>query len=131
MFRSIVLLNMFGKLTEKVIGKKLQFQALSKNMIHPCQLGGLKQWSITDTNIVLNHFIYAYWVKNCSTNILAFDIVQFFLSINHQMLSLILDKAGFDCKISCFFSNYLVGRKTKHFWNDFSSLFFNVNISIG
>ena len=43
MFRPIVLLNMLSKLIEKVIGKKLQFQALSKNMIHPCQLGGLKQ----------------------------------------------------------------------------------------
>jgi len=124
---------MLSKLIEKVIGKKLQFQALSKNMIHPCQLGGLKQWSITDTNtsIVLKHLIYADWVKNCSTNMLAFDIAQFFLSINHQMLSLIIDKAGFEFKISCFFSNYLVSKKTKYFWNDFSSLFFDVNISVG
>ena len=34
MFRPIVLLNMLGKLIEKVIGKRLQFQALSKNVIH-------------------------------------------------------------------------------------------------
>jgi len=43
MFRPIILLNMLSKLIEKVIGKRLQFQSLSKNMIHPCQLGGLKQ----------------------------------------------------------------------------------------
>jgi len=42
-FRPIVLLNMLGKLIEKVIGERLQFQALSKNMIYPCQLGDLKQ----------------------------------------------------------------------------------------
>jgi len=47
------------------------------------------------------------------------------------MLPLILDKAGFDPKISHFFSNYLVGRKTKYFWNNFSFLFFDVNIGIG
>ena len=46
------------------------------------------------------------------------------------MLLLILDKAGFDPKISHFFSNYLVGRKTKYLWNDFSS-FFDVNVGIG
>ena len=42
MFRPIILLNMLSKLIEKVIGERLQFQALSKNTIHPCQLGGLK-----------------------------------------------------------------------------------------
>ena len=41
-FRPIVLLNMLRKLIEKVIGKRLQFQLLSKNIIHSCQLGGLK-----------------------------------------------------------------------------------------
>jgi len=46
------------------------------------------------------------------------------------MLPLILDKAGFNPKISHFFSNYLVGRKTKYLWNDFSS-FFDVNVGIG
>jgi len=45
------------------------------------------------------------------------------------MLPLILDKAGFDPKISHFFSNYLVDRKTKYLWNDFS--FFGVNVGIG
>jgi len=44
---------------------------------------------------------------------------------------LILDKTGFDPKIFHFFSNYLVDRKTKYFWNDFSSPFFGVNIGVG
>ena len=57
-FRPIILLNTLGKLIEKVISKRLQFQALSKNVIHPCQLGGLKQWSTTDTSIALTHLIY-------------------------------------------------------------------------
>jgi len=29
-----------------------------------------------------------------------------------------------------FFSNYLVGRKTQYLWNNFSFLFFNVDVSI-
>ncbi len=36
MFRPIVLLNILGKLIEKVIRERLQLQALSKNVIHPC-----------------------------------------------------------------------------------------------
>jgi len=42
-----------------------------------------------------------------------------------------LDKAGFDSKISQFFQNYLVNRKTKYFWNNFSSSLFNVDIGVG
>ena len=30
-----------------------------------------------------------------------------------------------------FFKNYLVGRKTKYFWNDFVSLLFNINVGVG
>ena len=130
-FRPIVLLNMLGKLIEKVIGERLQFQALSKNMIYPCQLGDLKQQCTTDAGIVLMHLIFVSWIKNCSTSILSFDIVQFFLFINHQILLLILNKTGFDPKISHFFNNYLVNKKTKYFWNNFSSPFFDVNIGVG
>jgi len=52
-------LNILSKLIEKVIGKKLQFQAISKNIIHPCQLGGLKQCSTTDAGVALTYLIYA------------------------------------------------------------------------
>jgi len=61
---------------------------------------------------------------------LAFDIAQFFPSFNHHLLPLILDKVGFDPKVSIFFRNHLVGRKTKYLWNNFSSPFCNVDISV-
>jgi len=66
---------MLGKLIEKVIGERLQFQALSKNVIYLYQLGDLKQQSMTDTSIVLTHLIYMDWVKNYSTSTLAFVII--------------------------------------------------------
>jgi len=37
----------------------------------------------------------------------------------------------FDSRISLFFSDYLVSKKTQYFWKKFSSPFFNVNIGIG
>jgi len=61
---------------------------------------------------------------------LAFDIAQFFPSLNHQLLSLILDKAGLNQKVSAFFKNYLVSRKTKYLWNGFLSPFCNVDVSV-
>ena len=38
-------------------------------------------------------------------------------------------KAGFNFKVSNFFKNYLVGRKTKYLWNSISSPYCNVDIS--
>ena len=47
------------------------------------------------------------------------------------MLSLILRKAGFDSKVSYFFSDYLVSRKIQFLYNNFISLFFNVDVDVG
>jgi len=62
---------------------------------------------------------------------LTFDITQFFSSLNHQLLPFILDKASLNHKISMFFKNYLVGRKTKYLWNDFVFPSFNINVGVG
>jgi len=66
-----------------------------------------------------------------STSTLAFNIVQFFLSLNHCLLSLILDKVGFKLKVINFFSNYLVNRKTNYSWNNFFSHLFDINVGVG
>ena len=80
--------------------------------------------------ITLTHFIWLGWVKNISTSMLAFDISQFFSLLNHQLLPLIIDKVGLDCKVSTFFKNYLVRRKTKYLWNNFLSPFCSVNVGV-
>ena len=113
-----------------MIGERLQFFLISNNFIHSCQLGNLKYRSTSDIDVALTHFIRSEQVKNLITSILAFNIVQFFPLLNHQLLSLIMAKAGFDPKVFIFFKNYLVSRKTKYLWNSFSSSYYNVKIGI-
>ena len=113
-FRLIVLLNTLEKLIKKVISERLQFIMASNNFLHPSQLGGLKFKSTTDTSVVLTHIICLGCIKNLLTSTLAFDIVQFFPSLNHRLLTLILKKAGFNNPVVSFFANYLVGRKTNY-----------------
>ena len=81
--------------------------------------------------IALTHIIYFGWVKNISTSTLAFDIAQFFPSLNHYLLTRILEKAGLNNHIVNFFANYFVGRKTNYFWNNFTSPIFDINIGVG
>jgi len=130
-FHPIVLLNTLGKLIEKVIAERLQFIVTSNNFIHPSQLGGLKFKSTADAGIALTHIVRSGWTKGKTTSILAFDISQFFLSLNHYFLVLVLEKAGLDSKVTNFFANYLVQRSTKYLWNDLTSPFFEVNVGVG
>ena len=130
-FRPIVLLNTLGKLIEKFIGKRLQFQVISNDFIHLSQLSSLKFKSTIDVDIALIHIIHLGWVKNILTNTLAFNIAQFFPSLNHHLLTRILKKVELDNCIVNFFANYLVGRKTNYFWNNFTFPIFDANIEVG
>jgi len=67
-----------------------------------------------DAGIALTHVIWSGWVKNKTTSILAFDIAQFFPSLNHCLLTLSLKKAGLNPKVTSFFVDFLVRRKTNY-----------------
>ena len=130
LFRLIVLLNMLDKLIEKVTGKRLQFLTTSNDFIHPNQLGGLKFKSMTDAGVALTHIIWSSWIKNLLTSTLAFNIAQFFLSLNHCLLTLILKKVGLNNHVVSFFANYLIDRKMNYFWNNFTFSLFDVNVGV-
>ena len=130
-FHPIVLLNTLGKLIEKVITERIQFTVASNNLIYPSQLGGLKFKSTSNARVTLTHIIRSGWSKGKTTSTLAFDISQFFPSLNHQLLILILEKCGLDFKASKFFANYLIQRSTNYQWNNPSSPPFKVNIGVG
>ena len=82
-----------------------------------------------DAGITFTHFVQSEWTKNLITSTIVFNISQFFLSLNHQLLPLIMDKVELNQKVLTFFKNYLIGRKTRYLWNNFQSSY-NVNISI-
>ena len=44
---------------------------------------------------------------------------------------MILNKAGFDSKISQLFSDYLINRQTQYIWNSFTFPFFRANVGVG
>jgi len=81
--------------------------------------------------IALTHIICLGWVKNISTSTLAFNIAQFFSSLNHHLLTHILKKAELDNHVVNFFANYLIDRKTNYFWNNHTSSIFDVNVGVG
>jgi len=59
MFHPIILLNILGKLIEEDIGERLQYQSIKANFIHPNQLGSLKHYLTTDTDVLPTHLIHS------------------------------------------------------------------------
>jgi len=130
-FRPIVLLNTTGKLVEKVISTRLQYYMTANGFLDPNQLGGIRQQSTTDTGLYLTYIIRAGWLKQCHTSVIAFDIAQFFPSLNHSFLAKCLSKASLNASIINFFNSYHANRTTTYTWNGFSSPSFNTNVGVG
>ncbi|CAA7267352.1 unnamed protein product [Cyclocybe aegerita] len=130
-FRPIVLLITFSKLIEKMIANRIQFDAVKHDIFHPNQLGGICQRSTEDAALILTHLVRAGWVKGLQTSALAFDIVQFFPSINHEMFMAVLRKQGFSPVLVEFFAAYLIGRSTIYCWNTFQSDLRSADVGVG
>jgi len=120
-----------GKLIEKAISNWLQFHMVANGFLDPNQLGGIRQQSITNARIYLTHLIQAGWLKQCHTSIIAFNIVQFFPSLNHYFLSICLKKAGLNTNVRNFFRSYYSGCSTSYLWNSFVSPSFDTNVGVG
>lgn len=130
-FRPIVLLNTVGKLIEKMISNWFQFDMIKYNLVDPNQMGGVRQRSTEDAGLFLTHLVQTGWAKELQTSVIAFDITQFFPSINHQLLLLIIRKMGFHPKVVDFFASYLVERNTSYTWNNFTSDLRQADIGVG
>ena len=105
-----------GKLVEKMLARRLQFDGIAHGVFHSNQFGGIMQRSTEDAGLYLTHIVRAGWAKGLRTSVVAFDIAQFFPSLNHSVLLAIIDKMGFPRCVANFFKSYLVGRKTTYKW---------------
>ncbi|KDR64959.1 hypothetical protein GALMADRAFT_82479, partial [Galerina marginata CBS 339.88] len=130
-FRPIVLLNTLGKLIEKMISNRIQFDSVKHDVFHPNQVGGVRQRSTEDAGLYLTHIVRAGWAKGLKTSVLAFDLAQFFPSINHDVLLAVLPKLGFPPNVVKFFASYLVGRSTQYAWNAFVSPHRSADVGVG
>ncbi|PPQ90824.1 hypothetical protein CVT25_012158 [Psilocybe cyanescens] len=77
------------------------------------------------------HMGHAGWAKGLKTSVIAFDIAQFFPSLNHKVLMAILRKLGFSDNVVKFFSHYLVSRSMQYTSGDFISDLRQADVGVG
>ena len=130
-FRPIVLLNTMGKLFEKMIANRLQFEAAKEDILHPCQFGGVCQNSTEDAGIYLTHLVHAGWAKGLKTSMVAFSLVQYFPSLQHGVIITLLKRMGFATQVCNFFADYLVGHLMRYTWKGELSPPFETSMGVG
>jgi hypothetical protein len=81
-FRPIVLLNTLGKLIEKMLSCRLQFDGVAHGAFEPNQFGGIAQHSTEDAGVYLTHLVRAGWAKGLQTS-----VVAFFFFFNQQFIT--------------------------------------------
>ena len=131
MFCPIVLLNTLGKLFEKMIARQLQWESQEFRILHPCQFGGVRQNSTEDAGAFLTHVIRVGWQQKKVTSIIAFDLVQYFPSLNHEVLAGLLERFRFPSHVVRFFDSYLTQRTTRYSWNGVLSEIFGFDVGVG
>jgi len=89
-FRPIALLNTLEKLIEKMLSNRIQHDMIAYDIVDPNQFGGICQRSTEDAGLYLTHLVRTGWAQGLKTSVIAFDIAQFFPSINHDALMAIL-----------------------------------------
>jgi len=130
-FRAIALLNTLRKLIEKMLSNRIQHDMIAYDIVDPNQFGGICQRSTEDAGLYLMHLVRTGWARGLKTSVIAFDIAQFFPSINHDALMAILQKQGFPPLVVNFFASYLVGRSTSYTWNTFESDLRLADVGVG
>jgi ribonuclease HI len=130
-YRPIVLLSCIGKAGEKCLADRTQFECVKYSLLHPSQCGGVRAHSTEDAGVLLTHHILAARKEGLHTTCLAFDIAQFFPSINHSFLLRTLERLGFHPDLCAFFGNYLQGRRTRFRLNGKLSEPFDASIGVG
>ena len=115
-YRPIALLSVLGKLLTKTLAKRLQYEAIAFNLLHPGQFGGIQKHATTDVGLVLTDIIAKARERGLFTSVLALDIAQFFPSLNHGAMTCILTKLGFNQKVASFATSFFADRTTRFKW---------------
>ena len=88
--RPVQLLECFGKLVEKVVAKRLLFEAGKFELMPFTQFGGRSHASCLDAALSLTHNIESARHKQLVSSFLAIDIKGFFDYVNHDRMIKVL-----------------------------------------
>ena len=127
-YRPIALLNTLGKLLTKILANWMQYDAAAFSLLHEGQCGGVQKHATVDAGLVLLDFINVNRERGWHTSVCAIDVAQFFPSLDHYAMSLVLAKLGFPMTLVNLITSYFTGRKTVYQWDSATSQPFDFSL---
>ena len=98
-------------LISKLVTTRLQSDVILYDLIHLLQFGGLKHHSTLDASFFLTEYITKAHNAGHFTSVLAVDVAQYFPSLNHKVLKILLPKQVFH---TCFVNFCIILQSTFH-----------------
>ena len=111
-YRPIQLLEVFGKVMERIQAQRIAYHLLKNNLITPHQLGGVRGRSAEDISLAILHDIEASLNRQMTSSLLTFDISGFFNNVSHPALLSRLRELKLPLPIVRWVDSFLSDRRT-------------------
>ena len=85
-YRPIQLLEVFGKVMERIQARRISYYLLKNNLTSPHQSGGVRGRSAEDIFLAILHDIESSLNRQMTSSMLTFDISGFFNNMSHPVL---------------------------------------------
>jgi ribonuclease HI len=120
-YRPIQLIECLGKVLDKIIARRIQYEVAKNDLVPHTQFGGRIHSSTLDAGLAFVQDIHDAWAKGMKATALFFDISGYFNAVNHDCLTSRLSHLGFDENTIRLISSFLQGRSTCFSFDGFTS----------
>ena len=129
-YRVISLLNCLGKVSERILAKRLSYLAETTSLLHPSQIGGRLQKSAIDAALLLTNEVESNKKRGYKTSSLFLDIKGAFDHVAKNQLLKVLQRLRLPTSLIAWTSSFLDNRTLRLAFDGQSEEFSRVNIGI-
>jgi len=120
-FRPIQLLECLGKVLDRIVARRIQYEVAKHNIVPLTQFGGQIHSCTTDAGLSLIQDIHDAWTHGLKASALFFDISGFYNFVNHNGLLDRLRHHGFNESTVNFVESFLKNCTTSFSFDGFRS----------
>jgi ribonuclease HI len=117
-YRVISLLNCLGKVSERILAKRLSYLAETTSLLHPSQIGSRLRKSAIDTTILLQNQVEADKANKLKTSTLFMDVKGAFDHVSKNRLIAILASLRLPTSLIYWISSFLEDRVLRLSFNN-------------
>ena len=120
-YRPIQLTECIGKVLEKIMARRIQYEVANDNIVPLSQFGGRIHSSTIDAGLAFVQDVHDAWQRKEKASALFFDITGFFNFVNHEGLIDKMRHYGFNAKTTSLIQSFLQERTTSFTYDNFTS----------